>query len=124
MLIKLIFQVLKRASSVPTRVTEVVQMVMSHKHEHSQSQQQSIELPAGAGPPLTPSTTEESFAASQVLPLNNSSSGDGLLNSSSSTQATGSTQTPEEEYKYNGQASILSKIPGVIPLSGHNGGWL
>lgn len=46
-----------------------------------------------------------------------------LYSSSSSNQATGSSQTPEEEFKAN---SILPKLPGVIPLSGHNGpaGWL
>lgn len=72
-------KVLKRASSVPTRVTEVVQMVMaSQKHDQTQSQQQSVEIPgdrrsrhggshgkaqsstANQQQTLTPSTTEES----------------------------------------------------------------
>lgn len=53
-------------------------------------------------------------------PGENDSSREPLLyTSSSSNPATGSTQTPDEEFK------LLNKLPGVIPLSGHNNtGWL
>lgn len=117
-------QVLKRASSVPTRVPEVVQFM--HRHEKTQSQQDSVDtVPANSAPvTLTPSTTEESVntacqGASSREPL--------LYNSSnSSNQATGSSQTPEDEYKQHNSVQPLPKLPGVIPLSGHNGpsGWL
>lgn len=47
-----------------------------------------------------------------------------LYNSSSSNQATASSQTPEEDYK--NQSQSLPKLPGIIPLSGHTNatGWL
>lgn len=116
---------LKRASSVPTRVPEVVQLM--HRHEQTQSQQDSVEIQAATqATTLTPSTTEESVTnAGQSQMASGISSREPLLyNSSSSNQATGSSQTPEEEYRNNGQG--LSKLPGVIPLSGHNcpSGWL
>lgn len=89
-------------------------MVLSQKHDHSQSEQQSVELPPGVSDPLTPSTTEESFPAP-------CSSGEALLHSSGSTQATQVVNSPEDEFKHNGQ--LVCKIPGVVPLSGHTG-WL
>ncbi|XP_060530534.1 transient receptor potential-gamma protein [Cylas formicarius] len=114
-------QVLKRASSVPTRVPEVTQ---TGGHNKTQSQQDSVELPPPAHG-LTPSTTEESVAAaSQNIHSGNTSSRDLLLyNSSSSNQATGSTQTPDDEFKNNYPS--LPKLPGIIPIGGNtNGGWL
>ncbi|GJQ65198.1 hypothetical protein Trydic_g7337 [Trypoxylus dichotomus] len=122
---KKVSQVLKRASSVPTRVPEVVQLMQ--RHEQTQSQQDSVEIPPPTAPTtLTPSTTEESVTnAGQSQIASGISSREPLLyNSSSSNQATGSSQTPEEEYRNNGQG--LNKLPGVIPLSGHNcpSGWL
>ncbi|XP_048519187.1 transient receptor potential-gamma protein-like, partial [Dendroctonus ponderosae] len=120
-------QVLKRASSVPTRVPEVISQPVS-RHEKTQSQQGSIEIPpASSGPTITPSTTEESFTATipTGLPGANGSSREPLLyTSSSSNPPTGSTQTPDEECKQT--QHILPKLPGVIPLSGHNHntGWL
>ncbi|XP_044255453.1 transient receptor potential-gamma protein isoform X2 [Tribolium madens] len=115
---KKIPQVLKRASSVPTRVPEVIQ-----KASRNDNPQDSVEIPISAPPTLTPSTTEESVTAvgqnpgASIEPL--------LCYSSSSNQATGSSQTPEEEFKSHNSQS-LPKLPGVIPLSGHNGptGWL
>lgn len=114
---------LKRASSVPTRVPEVIQMV-SH-HDKTQSQQDSVEIPISAPPTLTPSTTEESVTAVGQNNPGASSREPLLCYSSSSNQATGSSQTPEEEFKTHNSQS-LPKLPGVIPLSGHNGptGWL
>ncbi|XP_025831797.1 transient receptor potential-gamma protein [Agrilus planipennis] len=121
---KKISQVLQRASSVPTRVSEVIQFTKAH-HEHTQSQQDSVDIPVSSAgqPTLTPSTTEESVnaAATQTLPRATSSREPLLYNSSSSTQATGSSQTPEDDYKHNN--GPLPKLPGVIPLSGHTG-WL
>ncbi|XP_063903839.1 transient receptor potential-gamma protein isoform X2 [Zophobas morio] len=118
---KKIPQVLKRASSVPTRVPEVIQMV---SHDKTQSHQDSVEIPISAPPTLTPSTTEESVAAAGQHNAGASSREPLLYYSSSSNQATGSSQTPEEEFRNNSQS--LPKLPGVIPLSGHNGptGWL
>ncbi|KAI4462525.1 transient receptor potential channel [Holotrichia oblita] len=119
-------KVLKRASSVPTRVPEVVQLMQ--KHEQTQSQQDSVEISQTTAPTtLTPSTTEESVTnAGHSQMVSGISSREPLLyNSSSSNQATGSSQTPEEEYRNNGQG-LTTKLPGVIPLSGHNcpSGWL
>ncbi|XP_068907352.1 transient receptor potential-gamma protein isoform X4 [Tenebrio molitor] len=121
---KKIPQVLKRASSVPTRVPEVA--LLGSRHDKVQSQQDSVEVPASAPPTLTPSTTEESVAAVGQGGAVGASSREPLLYcSSSSNQATGSSQTPEDEFKGNNSHS-LPKLPGVIPLSGHNGptGWL
>lgn len=113
---------MKRASSVPTRVPEVIQIT---SHDKSQSQQDSVEIPISAPPTLTPSTTEESVTAVGHSHTGTSSREPLLYYSSSSNQATGSSQTPEEEFKGNNSQS-LPKLPGVIPLSGHNGptGWL
>ncbi|XP_050300048.1 transient receptor potential-gamma protein isoform X3 [Anthonomus grandis grandis] len=125
---KQIPQVLKRASSVPTRVPDVVSQPVS-RHEKTQSQQDSIEVPptTTGGLNLTPSTTESvtNTIPSSSLPGENGSSREPLLyTSSSSNPATGSTQTPDEEFKQN--QHLLPKLPGVIPLSGHNHntGWL
>ncbi|KAK9745577.1 Ion transport protein [Popillia japonica] len=123
---KKVSQVLKRASSVPTRVPEVVQLMQ--KHEQTQSQQDSVEIAQTTAPTtLTPSTTEESVtnAGHSQMASGISSREPLLYNSSSSNQATGSSQTPEEEYRNNGQG-LTTKLPGVIPLSGHNcpSGWL
>ncbi|XP_065158698.1 LOW QUALITY PROTEIN: transient receptor potential-gamma protein-like [Atheta coriaria] len=138
---KKVSQVLKRASSVPTRVPEVVQIM--HKHELTQSQQDSVELPSSAPPiTLTPSTTEESMSNPMQAMLvcsvgPSASSREPLLYSSSSNPTTGSSQTPEEEYRHsNGQSTMtttttttsssLPRLPGVIPLGGPYGptGWL
>ncbi|CAG9820158.1 unnamed protein product, partial [Phaedon cochleariae] len=121
-------QVLKRASSVPTRVPEVVQMI--RHHEKTQSQQDSIEIQQTVLATLTPSTTEESVnAVGPLLTITGTSREPLLFNSSSSNQATGSIQTPEEEeYHPNAPSTSqsLPKLPGVIPVSGYNGptGWL
>ncbi|KAJ8982358.1 hypothetical protein NQ317_013109 [Molorchus minor] len=116
-------QVLKRASSVPTRVPEVIPIVL--RHEKTQSQQDSIEVPTAATSTLTPSTTEESVTTIGPNPINGTSREPLMCNSSSSNPATGSLPTPDDEYKPNTSHS-LSKLPGVIPVSGHNGptGWL
>ncbi|XP_031341305.1 transient receptor potential-gamma protein isoform X1 [Photinus pyralis] len=115
---------LHRASSVPVRVSEVVQLPKRNL-DQTQSEQESVDIPVV--PTLTPSTTEESVAAAgqSVLPTGTSSREPLLYNSSSSTQATGSSQTPEDEYKQSGQY-YNPKLPGIIPISGHNGptGWL
>lgn len=95
-----------------------------HKIGESQSQQQSVELSTVQTSTLTPSTTEESVTnAGQSIP-GGISSREPLIYSSSSNPTTGSSQTPEDDFKSNGQS--LPKLPGVIPLSGHNGpsGWL
>lgn len=115
-------QVLKRASSVPTRVPEVVQIMQ--RHDQTQSQQDSIEVSTVPRPNLTPSTTEESVANAPQMPV--SSREPLLYNSSSSNPATGSSQTPEDEYKNTNGHNLPKLPPGVIPLGGHNGpsGWL
>ncbi|CAH2014704.1 unnamed protein product [Acanthoscelides obtectus] len=121
-------QVLKRASSVPTRVPEVDQMIP--RHEKTQSQQDSIELPVAAASTLTPSTTEESVAAyapPTAAPASGTSREPLLFNNSSSSnaQTTMSSQTPEDEFKQHATSQSLPKLPGVIPVSGHNtSGWL
>ncbi|KAL3265355.1 hypothetical protein HHI36_009563 [Cryptolaemus montrouzieri] len=117
---KKINKVLQRASSVPTRVTEVPPPL-----ELTQSQQEADEVPASAPATMTPSTTEESVATSNNGILSCVSREPLLYNSSSSNQATGSSQTPEDEYK-NQTSHSLPKLPGVIPLDGHNNstGWL
>ncbi|KAL1509123.1 hypothetical protein ABEB36_003912 [Hypothenemus hampei] len=115
-------QVLKRASSVPTRVPEVGQLVKV-RHEKTQSQQESMDLSTNIAETLTPSTTEESVTATIQTSIKDSSREPLLFyTSSSSNPATGSTQTPDEEFKQNN----LTKLPpGLIPLSGHNNaGWL
>ncbi|XP_076273202.1 transient receptor potential cation channel gamma isoform X2 [Rhynchophorus ferrugineus] len=104
-------QVLKRASSVPTRVPEVSQL--AGRHEKAQSQQDSIEITPVGGSNTTPSNTGPNDSFKEPL----------LYTSSSSNPATGSTQTPEEDVKQNPHS--LPKLPGVIPLSGqNNAGWL
>ncbi|XP_071056716.1 transient receptor potential-gamma protein isoform X2 [Onthophagus taurus] len=120
---KKVSQVLKRASSVPTRVPDINHPML--RHDQTQSQQDSVELPTASGvqTTLTPSTTEESVTnAGHSQNVSGLSSREPLLyNSSSSNQATGSSQTPEEEYRGS------NKLQGVIPLSGHNctsSGWL
>lgn len=115
---------LQRASSVPVRVSEVIQLTKRNL-EQTQSEQESVDIP-NVAPTLTPSTTEESVTAAghSTLPTGTSSREPLLYHSSSSTQATtGSSQTPEDEYK---QGHLYPKLPGIIPLSGHNGpaGWL
>lgn len=103
---------------------EVVQFI--HRHEKTQSQQVSVDAvpPNPAPATLTPSTTEESVNAA----CQGASSREPLLynSSNSSNPATGSSQTPEDEYKQHNSIQPLPKLPGVIPLSGHNGpsGWL
>lgn len=118
-------QVLKRASSVPTRVPEIIQILP--RHEKTQSQQDSMEVPTTVAPTLTPSTTEESVTTvGPSMPISGTSREPLMYNySSSSNPATGSSQTPDDEYKPNTSQS-LPKLPGVIPVSGHNGptGWL
>lgn len=118
-------QVLKRASSVPTRVPEIIPILS--RHEKTQSQQDSIEVQTTVAPTLTPSTTEESVTAvGPSMPGSGTSREPLMYNySSSSNPATGSSQTPDDDYKPNTSQS-LSKLPGVIPVSGHNGptGWL
>ncbi|XP_030745679.1 transient receptor potential-gamma protein [Sitophilus oryzae] len=121
-------QVLKRASSVPTRVPEINQLPVS-RHEKAQSQQDSIEIAPASRPALISSTTEESVThtlrGSANANPNDSFKEPLIYTSSSSNPATGSTQTPDEEFKTTGQPS-LPKLPGVIPLmSGqNNAGWL
>lgn len=117
---------MQRASSVPVRVSEVVQL-SKRNLEQTQSERESVDIPTTAPSTLTPSTTEESVvttAGQTTLPTGTSSREPLLYNSSSSTQATGSSQTPEDEYKQNSQ--YYPKLPGIIPISGHNGpaGWL
>lgn len=79
-------------------------------------------VPSSAPPTLTPSTTEESVQ--NTMPMSVCSREPLLYNSSTSNPTTNSSQTPEDEYKTHTQS--LPKLPGVIPLSGHNGpsGWL
>ncbi|XP_023311721.1 transient receptor potential-gamma protein [Anoplophora glabripennis] len=118
-------QVLKRASSVPTRVPEIIQILP--RHEKTQSQQDSMEVPTTVAHTLTPSTTEESVTTVGPSMTVSGTSREPLMYnySSSSNPATGSSQTPDDEYKPNTSQS-LPKLPGVIPVSGHNGptGWL
>lgn len=95
-----------------------------HRMGEMQPHQQSIELSTVQTSTLTPSTTEESVTnAGQNIP-SGISSREPLIYTSSSNPTTGSSQTPEDDYKANSQS--LPKLPGVIPLSGHNGpsGWL
>lgn len=97
-----------------------------HRIGETQSHQQSVELSTVQSSTLTPSTTEESMtnAAGQNTITGGVSSREPLIYTSSSNPTTGSSQTPEDDFKSNSQS--LPKLPGVIPLSGHNGpsGWL
>ncbi|XP_044748362.1 transient receptor potential-gamma protein isoform X2 [Coccinella septempunctata] len=113
-------KILQRASSVPTRVPEVPSL---KRLETTQSQQESESVPSSAPPAMTPSTTEESVATSNNG-IPSGMSREPLLYSSSSNQATASSQTPEDDYR--NQSQSLPKLPGIIPLSGHNNstGWL
>lgn len=117
-------QALKRASSVPTRVPETTQL--GSFPEKTQSQQESIEIPATIASTFTRSSTEESVTNAGRSVNTNGTSREPLLfmnNSSSSNAPTESTQTPEDDYKTNTSQS-LPKLPGVIPLSAQNIGWL
>lgn len=118
-------QVLKRASSVPTRVPEIVQ-VLSHSNDHTVRKHHE-----SMARTITPSTTEESVVAVEInnVPSGSSSKEPLLYNSSSSNQA--GSQTPDDEknevlYEESPSSYNLPKLPGIIPLSGHNGpsGWL
>ncbi|XP_066245604.1 transient receptor potential-gamma protein [Euwallacea similis] len=113
---------LKRASSVPTRIPACNLPPVS-RHDITQSQQDSVEVPPAGRPVLSSSNTADSVTAT-TIPAENDSSREPLLHtSSSSNPATGSTQTPDEEFKNGSQ--LLTKLPGVIPLGGHNNaGWL
>ncbi|CAG9854058.1 unnamed protein product [Phyllotreta striolata] len=116
---------LKRAASVPTRAPEEVRLVS--KHEKTQSQQDSMEIATTAPSNLTPSTTEESVATVGPTIKPSGTSREPLLFNSSSSNPTGSSQTPDEEYKPAHLTQSHPKLSGVIPLSGHNGpspGWL
>ncbi|XP_072376779.1 transient receptor potential-gamma protein-like [Diabrotica undecimpunctata] len=119
-------QVLKRASSVPTRVPDGVQ---SARHEETQSQQDSMEIPTTVPSTLTPSTTEESVTTVGPSIPPSGTSREPLIFNSSSSNPTGSSQTPDEEYnRPSGTHNHISpKLAGIIPLSGHIGpsaGWL
>ncbi|XP_050500315.1 transient receptor potential-gamma protein isoform X1 [Diabrotica virgifera virgifera] len=119
-------QVLKRASSVPTRVPDAVQ---SARHEDTQSQQDSMEIPTTVPSTLTPSTTEESVTTVGPSIPPSGTSREPLIFNSSSSNPTGSSQTPDEEYnRPSGTHNHISpKLAGIIPLSGHIGpsaGWL
>ncbi|KAK9870767.1 hypothetical protein WA026_009728 [Henosepilachna vigintioctopunctata] len=119
---KKMIKVLQRASSVPTRVPEVPSVP---RLESAQSQQENDDVPASAPPTMTPSSTEESVTTSNNGMPSGVSREPLLYNSSSSNPATGSSQTPEDEYR-NQTSQSLPKLPGVIPLGGHNtmAGWL
>ncbi|CAG9826402.1 unnamed protein product [Diabrotica balteata] len=119
-------KVLKRASSVPTRVPDGVQ---SARHEETQSQQDSMEIPTTVPSTLTPSTTEESVTTVGPSIPPSGTSREPLIFNSSSSNPTGSSQTPDEEYnRPSGTHNHISpKLAGIIPLSGHIGpsaGWL
>ncbi|CAH0560164.1 unnamed protein product [Brassicogethes aeneus] len=124
-------QVLKRASSVPTRVPEVAPVPSHHERPSKKPPDASAtRATPGNRRTLTPSTTEESVVAVEInhLPSGSSSKEPLLYNSSSSTNQNGS-QTPEDEKEVPGSAGTsyeLPKLPGIIPLTGHNGpsGWL
>lgn len=116
-------QALKRASSVPTRVPDATQLASFP--EITQSQQDSIEIPTTIASTLTPSSTEESVTHAGTTINTNGTSREPLIftnNSSSSNPATESMQTPEDDYKMH--TTSMPKLPGVIPLSGQNLGWL
>lgn len=120
-------QVLKRAASVPTRVPEEGRLVP--RHEKTQSQQDSMEIPATVPSNLTPSTTEESVNTMGPTIRPSGTSREPLLFNSSSSNPTGSSQTPDDEYRPPAGCQNQShpKLTGVIPVSGHNGpttGWL
>ncbi|KAJ8960377.1 hypothetical protein NQ314_006067 [Rhamnusium bicolor] len=103
----------------PVNPTETVHKKIGPKKD-------SMEIPTTVATTLTPSTTEESVTTVGPSIPNSGTSREPLMyNSSSSNPATGSSQTPDDEYKPNTSQS-LPKLPGVIPLSGHNGptGWL
>lgn len=99
---------LQRASSVPARSSEVVVAL--------QTEQQSIDMPPQQET-LTPSTTEESVAASRDPLLQQARTG-----SASQEQQSG-VKMPR-----NGSVvvSALPHLPGIQPVSGHNisAGWL
>ncbi|KAJ9584041.1 hypothetical protein L9F63_021618, partial [Diploptera punctata] len=112
---------LQRASSVPTRSSEVVTLI-SQRHEQLQSQQHSVELSTGPTETLTPSTTEESVATYSTgigggVSVG-SSSREPLLASSSGNSA--------QDKSRNGNVVVLPNLPGIQPVSGHNmsAGWL
>ncbi|KAK2584628.1 hypothetical protein KPH14_006977 [Odynerus spinipes] len=101
---------LQRASSVPTRGPELgLQTIPPRRHEVTQSQQPSLDTAEIASVtehqrvvsavPLTPSTTEESVAASGAISMT---------------------------VKTNGSATQLQRLPGIEPISGHDvsAGWL
>jgi transient receptor potential cation channel subfamily C len=128
---------LQRASSVPTRASEVVTLI-SHRHEQTQSQQHSVEL--GNNETLTPSTTEESVTAystgvgggvsvggSSTEPLLASgTTNPASRNTSSSHSSTQEQQQGSQNKSHNGSVVVLPNLPGIQPLSGHNmsAGWL
>ncbi|XP_033609925.1 transient receptor potential-gamma protein isoform X1 [Cryptotermes secundus] len=127
---------LQRASSVPTRASEVVTLI-SHRHEQTQSQQHSVEL--GNNETLTPSTTEESVTAystgvgggvsvgsnsrEPLLAMGSMNPANHNTSSQSSTQ-----QQPQgsQNKSHNGAVVVLPNLPGIQPVSGHNmsAGWL
>ena len=120
---------LQRASSVPTRASEVVTL-LSHRHEHLQSQQHSVELSTGPTETLTPSTTEESVATYSTgigggVSVG-SSSREPLLASSSANSANHNASSDAADKSRNGTVVVLPNLPGIQPVSGHNmsAGWL
>ncbi|XP_069698354.1 transient receptor potential-gamma protein isoform X3 [Periplaneta americana] len=128
---------LQRASSVPTRASEVVTLI-SHRHEQTQSQQHSVELSMGHNETLTPSTTEESVATYSTGVGGGvsvgSSSREPLLaagitnpaNHNTSSESSAQQQQDPQNKSRNGSVVVLPNLPGIQPVSGHNmsAGWL
>jgi transient receptor potential cation channel subfamily C len=129
---------LQRASSVPTRASEVVTLI-SHRHEQTQSQQHSVELSTGQNDTLTPSTTEESvitystgvgggvsLGSSSREPLLASSSMNPVNHNTLSQCSTQQQQQDLQNKSRNGSVVVLPNLPGIQPVSGHNmsAGWL
>lgn len=127
---------LQRASSVPTRASEVVTL-MSHRHEQTQSQQHSVEL--GNNETLTPSTTEESVTAYSTgvgggvsvgsnsrEPLLATGSMNPANHNTTSQSSTQQQQQGSQNKSHNGSVVVLPNLPGIQPVSGHNmsAGWL
>ncbi|PSN40409.1 Transient receptor potential-gamma protein [Blattella germanica] len=108
---------LQRASSVPTRASEVVTLIS--RHEQSHSQQHSVELSTGPTETLTPSTTEESVATYSTGigggVSGGSSSREPLLASSSANPINHNLSGDGQDKSRNGNVVALPNLPGIQP---------
>ena len=92
---------------------------MTTGHDPIESQQQSSDT--NNSETILNSSIDDQGISNRTVNGFCTSSRELLMNTSSSTQYTGSTQTPDDEYKANSyeRCDVFEKLPGIMPVSGH-----